>query len=444
MRKWIYIGLILLGSVPCFSQADPGGQDGASPASNQGQMAMPPPVSGAAYPTAVGGEARSNFLRGGMAFNTSYISNLYPGSSVPPASETTYSILPTISFDQTTPRQHRAFSYSPGFTFYQPDSTLNEMDQRVEVQYQIRLTPHSSISATDTFMKSASAFSESAVSGSLPNTTAGVAAPFTALMTNAVQGQYSLQLSPGAMVGVTGQEMLLHYPNPGQAAGLYNSDEYGGSVFYNHRISASQYAGATYRYSWFNSTPVQTQGTATLQSVGQTHAFFGFYTIYLTHSFSISGNGGIQRFEISETSSPKTVGWAPMVMASFGFQVLRTSISANYSRQVSGGGGLIGASTSTAAGITARRELSRTWTAGVTANYSANKSVSALLLDTQHGNSILGSATLDHTFNDQLSIEFGYERINQSYNQIAAIAGNPNSDRFTVLMRWQFMRPLGR
>lgn len=239
--------------------------------------------------------------------------------------------------------------------------------------------------------------------------------------------------------------MTLRYPNPAQAAGLYNSDQRGGSAFYNRRIFGTQYVGANYQYSWIHSFPEHAQSTAQIESQTQTHAVYAFYTIYPMRNFSISASGGVQHYAVAATSSSEIGGWAPMFMGSMGWQVLRTSVSANYSREVSGGGGLEGISTSTSAAASVRRQVSRTWTAGVSANYSINKSVTpSLLFAAQQGHMVSEAATVEHIFSNHISLNFTYDHLHQSYGGIAAIFNNPDSGRETVSLRWQFTRPLGR
>jgi hypothetical protein len=92
-----------------------------------------------------------------------------------------------------------------------------------------------------------------------------------------------------------------------------------------------------------------------------------------------------------------------------------------------------------------RWQLARTWTAGISAAYAVNKSVSALLPTANgNGHSVNGSATLQHPILGQLSLALNYDRVHQSYGEIAAIAANPNIDRISASISWNFQRPLGR
>src|SRR5690348_5076396 len=88
-----YLSIVLLMATPLFPQAI--SPVSPAPFQRESQMATPRPVSGEAYPTAVGAEENWNYVRGGITFSTSYIDNLYPGFGKAGA-DMTYSILPTL------------------------------------------------------------------------------------------------------------------------------------------------------------------------------------------------------------------------------------------------------------------------------------------------------------------------------------------------------------
>ncbi|MGB6744648.1 MAG: hypothetical protein WBE38_13460, partial [Terracidiphilus sp.] len=360
-------------------------------------------------------------------------------------SDTTYTVLPTISYDQVTPRQHRTFTYNPGFTFYQPTSTLNEIDQSAEAFYQYRLTQHMAVNVSDSFHESSTVFDQSssaaegAVSGSPLPIAPGVVAPYAERLTNTAQAQLTYQFSPVGMVGGSGTWMILNYPNLTEASGLYGSDETSGSAFYNRRISSTQYMGVNYRYSQVVAHPENSE------SETKTHTIYAFYTISPKHNLSISISGGPQYYAVSQTLLPASGSWGPTVTVSMGWQQAQTNFAASYSREVTGGGGLLGAFESSSANASARWRISREWSTGVNGNYAINKSVTPLTFtSTQGGHTVSGTATVEYSINQQLTVDFAYNRLHQSYNDIAAVSNNPDSDRETISLTWQFTRPLGR
>ncbi len=408
-------------------------------------MATPPPVSGAAFPTAVGAETRSNYIRGGVNFQTSYIDNLYGGTAGHPIGETTFSLLPTVTIDQTTPRQHRLISYSPGFIFYRPTSSLDEVNQNAVAEYQLRLTPHSSISLNDTFLDSSTSFLSSnsevggTVSGSAQSATPEIVPPFAQELSNQANAEFSVQTGRDTMIGISGMATLLHYPNPSETSGLYDSSSRGGSAFYNRRLTESQYAGATYAYSQFLTYPPNST------SETQTHTISAFYTLYLKKQLSLSISGGPQYYLVTQPPFPSSSAWQPSIMASIGWQGQRTSFAASYLREVTGGGGLLGAYKTSSANISARWQIARNWTAGVGGAYANYSNVSpALFSSTAGGHFISGDTTLEHSFAKQLLVGLEYDRMHDSYGGVTSLTANPNSDRVSGSISWQFMRAIGR
>jgi hypothetical protein len=408
-------------------------------------MQTPAPVSGAAYPTETGSEARSNYLGVGLRFLTAYVDNVIPGSSTKPFSDFTYSISPTITFDQTTVRQHRTFTYSPDFTIYQRTSGLNAIDQSAAVNFQYRLSPHVAMNLRDSFSQSSNVFNQpdallgGAISGSPQASPAGVIAPFASTITNAANAQVSYQFSRNGMIGGGGTFTELDYPNPAEAAGLNNSGSLGGSAFYNHRLSKTQYMGVTYQYS------NDQAGPTTEQSKTQTHSLLFFYSVYLTQSFSLSFSGGPQYSQVAESLSPPSRSWTPSSTASMSWQRSRTNLAASYSRIVTGGGGLLGAFESTSASASARWQATRAWTIGASAGYVINKSITPLFSASgPGGHSISGTASIERPIGARFSAELGYTRLHESYGSVAVISEDPDSDRGYISISYQLKRPLGR
>src|SRR5271156_4134921 len=105
MLPGIFLSVVLLWTVPVWSQLESIPFETPSRPSDEDRMLTPPPVSGEAYPTTVGSQARSNYLAAGLTFVGSYDNNVIAGSGVAPIGDGIYSILPTIALNQTTPRQ---------------------------------------------------------------------------------------------------------------------------------------------------------------------------------------------------------------------------------------------------------------------------------------------------------------------------------------------------
>jgi hypothetical protein len=443
--------------------------------SGESTMLVPPPVSDSGYPTGVGAEKRSNFFHLGVTFRTGYIDNLYSGASSGTISETTYSIFPTIEFDQTTYRHDFSVVYKPGFTFYHPSSALNEVDQSATGTYDFRITPHVAIRAADTFLKTSTSFNPASIgSVSLSGPAPAIITPFASLLTNSADGVLSYQFSPTSMIGLSGDVFILRYPNLNQVPGLYDSNEGGGGFFYNYRLTGTQYLGANYRYERITVSPTGAKFKT------QTDTIFFFYTIYLQQHLSLSVSGGPQYYEITQTgtlppgsaasagmtnpvwrwsqmrladprqvesspvTTPTTSAWTPAVAASMGWQERHTNFVAGYARTVTSGRGLVGTFTSNSASATGRWQMLQKWTSGAGISYSSYKTVDALLVSsTEGGHSLATSVTLEHPIGQHFYTSFGYDHLHQSYGGIPVISANPNSNRISGSISWQFVRPLG-
>ena len=112
MFSRLCLSLALLLPMPAWSQVTvaPGGGD---------PMATPPPVSSQAFQTEVGAEARSNYLRGGVAFTPAYGNDVEGEIGVPAVNDFSYTFFPSIEIDKTTSRMHLNTTYSPTLTIYQ-------------------------------------------------------------------------------------------------------------------------------------------------------------------------------------------------------------------------------------------------------------------------------------------------------------------------------------
>jgi hypothetical protein len=443
----VFVGIILLALCPLWAQvADSGGAEtaGTGPSGGGGAMVTPAPVSGEGYSMGFTSETHSNYLRGGLTFGTAYDSDATTGTNGQPISDVSYSIWPTISLDQTRSRLHWVFNYSPGFTFYQKTSSLNQADQNLGVNLSYRLSPHVTLSVRDTFMKTSNVLNQptselaSPVSGGVTVPNNSVIAPISDMLTNNANVSMTYQFSANGMVGASGTFTNLHYPNEAQVPGLYDSSSRGGSAFYNHRLSKMHYIGATYQYQMFLAYP--TVG----QSETQTSSIYLFYTVYLKPTLSISAFGGPQYSNTQQFGVPTMTGWSPAGGASMSWQGRLTSFAASYSRSVNSGGGLAGAVEASTASGSFRRQLTRMLSISVGASYASNDVLDALPAFNNGGQTISGNASVQRKIGEHFNLQAQYTRLHQTYSDIAAISSTPNRNRVAVLVSYQFSRPLGR
>src|SRR5437870_12033947 len=148
------------GAVPAVQGPELAGQsndasetDSLQPNDAGGRMATPEPVSIEGYSMNFASEGeRSNYLRGGLRFGSSYSDNVSP-SGGRPISDFSYSVWPFISLDQVRSRLSWDLSYSPGFTFYQKTTAFNESDHNLALTLKYRLSPHVTLKVENHFSK---------------------------------------------------------------------------------------------------------------------------------------------------------------------------------------------------------------------------------------------------------------------------------------------------
>src|ERR1035437_2873426 len=371
----ICIGLLLLPAASLWSQVDTSTQPATvstadnsanNSDNNDSRMLTPPPVSGQSYPTSFSGGERSNYLRAGLAFTSAYTDNAIGSISGQPVSDLSYSVAPFIALDETTSRLHWVFTYAPGFTFYQRESSRNETDQNASIDLQYRLSPHVTFSARDGFQKSSNVFNQpelagaAAVSGGTHEPSFSVIAPIADRLSNSGNVGLNYQLAANGMVGASGTFSNLHYPNQAEVPGLFDSSSQGGSAFYSLRVSKMHYIGATYQYQRLVSNPTVGQNET------QTHALLFFYTLYATSRVSLSFFGGPQHSDTVQPPFPplqpepfSARAWTPAAGASLSWQGRLTNVAVSYSHVISGGGGLIGAVHMDSASASLRQQMMR-------------------------------------------------------------------------------------
>jgi hypothetical protein len=439
---------LLLAAKLSWPQVEPGGTGGAAITDNDTQMMTPPPVSGEAYPTTVGSEERSNYLSAGVAVSGAYVNNVLPGSTTTPVNDGTFSILPMFMLAQSTPRQQTTLSYSPSFVIYEPTTTLDTIDQGAALTYRYRLSQQVSLSLGDSFYRTSDVFDQSytfssgGITGSTQTPAETVIAPYAEQMTNAVHGLVSYQFGRDSMVGAGGSFSTSNYPGPSNSSGLANSNGSGAAAFYNRRLSHSQYLGLEYQYGRTTTSGLNEHSTT------ETNSLLPFYTRYFSRTVSFSISAGIEHASVLLVQSPTSTtskSWSPEAGVSMGWQSRRANLAASYARSVTSGWGLVGAYSSNAAGIFAGYKLTRSWSAGLSANYTNSKTVSAQIISYTGGGTILsGQASLSRTFGERFGVGFGYERLHEDFSGITIISENPDSNQEYARITYQLRKPLGR
>jgi hypothetical protein len=443
LRHLLIIALVLFGAKSAWSQVEPSATGEVTNRDEDLHMTIPPQVLGLSYAAAADRETKSNYLSGILAFNAAYNSNVLPGQASIPVADMSYSLWPTLRWEQTTSRQSRSFIYSSGYTFYQRTSVLDAVNQNASAQFGYRISPYTTISIDDSFHQNSNVYNQpyTIFSGTLSGVsnvpTAFVIAPYAEELTNTVNADFSYQFSRDAMVGGGGTFALLNFPNPSQVQGLYNSTTRSGVGFYDRRLGQSQYIGAIYQYSWI--------GTQSVSSTTQIQTISLFYSLSLHDELSLSLSSGPQYYRLTQPQVPATSKWTPYGLASIGWKRGHANLEADYARSVSAGQGLLGAYDSQSAGASARWQMTQTWTLASAASYGdLSNTSSSQSFSNPGGHAVSGTASVQHLIGEHISAELGYTRLHQSYASVASIVDSPDDNRAFLSISYQFTRPVGR
>jgi hypothetical protein len=432
------LSLALFVSIPAWSQVST--TEGVGLGMTD-EMQTPAPVNGDSYPTSVGSEVRSNYLRAGLVITTEHSDNVL-GYATNPVSDVDYSVYPTIEIDKSVPRLKLKVNYGPGFTIYQHTSARNQTNQYASLNFLYRLSPHVTATLRDDLRQTSSVLNANPLSdgtSGLPQSPATpVIGPVGDQLSNTAAVELTYQFTRNGMIGLSGTAANLHFLDPKEVPGLYDSNARAGGAFYSHRLTRHHYIGANYEYARTLAYPL---GAV---SAIHTNTIFGFYTIFFSPTFSISVSGGPQHYNIAQSGLPSEGSWSPTFTASTGWQRRHTNYAVSFSRTIIGGGGLVGVFKSDIATAAARWAFARTWSVGSSATYGNNKDVTpASFLSTEGGHSIFGSVSAQHKLSERFQLEFGYTHVHESYGFIPVIANSPNTNREFVSISYRLARPLG-
>ena len=224
-------------------------------------MVTPSPVNVEGTSLAFAAETeRTNYLSGGLSFSSAYDDALLPLTG-PAVSDVSYSVRPSIAIDESGARLHWNMFYSPGFTFYQRNTSFNQSDHDLAADFRYRLSPHVTLTLRDSLTKSSALsyhFDPNPIepgTGILQSPNQSVIPPVADTISNNAAGQITYQFSANGMIGASGMETEQRYLHQSQVPGLFNSSTRGAMAFYAHRLSGKHYIGATYQFQQLLSYP---------------------------------------------------------------------------------------------------------------------------------------------------------------------------------------------
>jgi hypothetical protein len=402
-------------------------------------------------------QAQHNFLQGGIELRSAYDDNLLSTSSNHEGG-LTYSVMPQISLNLSRPRLFTSLSYSGGYAVNQRFSTYNQTTQAAGADVRYRLTPHVNVRVSDNFIYTSSFFDQQqgtfGVSGILQGPNQNVITPLSRHTDNFGTADVTYQYSAGDMVGASTTSFYSRYRDvPKNSIALLDTRTEEADGFYTHRVTPRNWSGVAYKFQHLSFDPAT-------QDV-DTHSFLAFHTVLLKPRMSVAVFGGAEYSDLTTqivttvitlpavtvTSVPverKTWSWT--AGAAYLWQGERTSVSANWLRKVSDGGGLLSGVELLSGGGGLRRQLTRTTEVTLGGSYGDSRGLAAnsgLVARVKSGS---GSVALEQRMGKSISATLGYGRDyqQQSGSSTPVVSLNTNHNRGWISLRYEFTRPLGR
>jgi hypothetical protein len=387
---------------------------------------------------------RSNYLRGGVNVGAAFDDNPLLASSGE-ISNTSVSIFPNISIEQSTSRTRWTLGYAGGLTVNQRFTNQNQGSHSLNFDSEYRLSPHVNLRVAENFSLITGFFD----AGNGAGLSAGSGGPNASLITplatqrssvTTVETNYHFALND--LVGASGSFYDLHFTNVPAGAQLTNSETASGSAFWLHRIFRGDWGGTSYRFDRLTFNP----------GGGETrvHSFFAVNTLRLSSRFTLTGFVGPQYSENQGLVTGTQItsnDWSVAGGVEGGWQDQRTSLSAGYSRSISDGGGLLGTVRLQNVHANFRRQLVPGWAAAVNASHGTNQAISGpSTTGTSSINLTSAGVSLERNVGKSIGLRLGYTHDFQEQfgSTSSAQTLDAHRNRFFATLSYQWAKPLGR
>jgi hypothetical protein len=385
---------------------------------------------------------KSNYLRGGVNVGAAYDDNPFLVASGA-TSNTSVSIFPNISVEESTSRVRWKLGYAGGLTINENLTNQNQNAQNVNFDSQYRLSPHVNLRAAENFSMTTGFFDSGADAGAVgsggPN--ASLIAPLSTQRTTLTTVETNYHFALNDLVGASGSFYDLHFTNVPSGTQLTDSQTTAASTFWLHRLLGGDWGGVSYRFQRITFDP---------NGETRVNSFLVVDTLKISSRFTLTAFVGPQYLENQvlvqgATQVTQSNNWSVAAGIEGGWANQRTSATAGFSRNISDGGGLLGAVRLQTVHGTFRREFVPGWAAGVTGSYGTNQSLivaSPTMADSI--NLTTAGVSLERNVGKNIGLRLGYEHDFQK--QIFPVP-NPmqeaNKNRFFVTLSYQWAKPLG-
>jgi len=388
---------------------------------------------------------RSNYIRGGVTLQATYDDNAF--LTDPAFSNYTYSIFPQIALDQSRSRVHWLLNYAGGFTYNQRLTTQNQTSQDFGFDLQYRVSPHVNLRVTEDFGLTTGLFGPvNNFNGSTPGVpVAGnsfVITPLSKTLSNTTRGDMSYQFSASDLVGVSGGLQILNYRDVQASSSLVNTTTEDAAAYYMHRITPSNWVGASYIFEHLGYDPIPNDTIV--------HGVVGFDSWQVKPTMTVSVFAGPQysdnRLPVGTNSTDvlDQKMWTVAAGAGFNYVAKHTTIALGYSRTITDGGGIQGSVQLNSASGTLRQQLTDKWTLRLSAGYGANDGVAAADAVASNVTYVSAGISITRQIGQRCFLQAGYLHQHQTSTGLTTVSGEADKNQVVASFSYQFARPWGR
>jgi hypothetical protein len=248
------------------------------------------------------------------------------------------------------------------------------------------------------------------------------------------------QASQRDSVGLYVGESTLDFKQQISSGGnLQNMAEKDAGLFYQHRVTRHTTFGGNYlfqdiRFGANSRTHVQSAFLSYAQQISPsvTVSVFGGPQYVRTHDLYLLPLGPFTlEIPINEAA------WHWAIGGTLTKQLNSTALLLTAQRQVSNGGGLMGAVVSTSTGVSLRRRLPGHWDAIWSGSYARNSSVSSGSFTSEYQSETAGFA-LQRPLTEKTSLRFSYDYLHQRGTGQSLLSGNLDRNLVTVQFTYRF------
>ena len=436
---------MILGSVGLWAQGGgtvPGGSQVPAPAGN----AEVPPVLYAS------GSIRPNVLLLSMNTETTYDDNVFSTNRLR-RGDLLFHLSPRIALREERKRLSLAFDYLPDLLLYREAKGYDAFNHGVQLDTNFRFSPHFSLRVTDSFSYRIGLYqpppSEEITPAPGPSTTPNptVFTPLARQRDNNVRVDVVYQKSARTSLDWFGGFHRQDFSQVATAgSSLQDNQGMNAGLEYRYRLDRHNTLGAVYLFQ--NLSFQQGQRTVV-------HTAMLSFDRQLSPSVTVSVFGGpayvslhdqltldLLFFTITVPVASTQTGWT--LGANFTKRAKNSVFQVSANHQVSQGGGLLGAVSSSFVSLNMNRRLVGHWSATWSFAYADNSALSAAQRGS-HVRSAIASFGVEHQLTGNLTTRLGYTHTRQTSGAPTLLFSGLNENRVSLGVFYRYHQiPLGR